>query len=103
VHLLQSRVDEAILWFEKARSAAPRAYWPHGYLAAADGVKGDTERADAELAKAKSLNGDECFSIIARLTTAGYAGARSWGVPKVRAFFEPTYFDSLRKAGVPEE
>jgi hypothetical protein len=26
-----------------------------------------------------------------------------WGVPKVRALFEATYFAGLRKAGVPEE
>jgi adenylate cyclase len=28
VYLLQSRVDDAILWFEKARSAAPGQPWP---------------------------------------------------------------------------
>jgi hypothetical protein len=26
-----------------------------------------------------------------------------WGVPKVRALYEATYFAGLRKAGVPEE
>ena len=26
-----------------------------------------------------------------------------WGVPKVRALFEATYFVGLRKAGMPEE
>jgi hypothetical protein len=26
-----------------------------------------------------------------------------WGVPKIRALFEATYFVGLRKAGVPEE
>jgi hypothetical protein len=28
---------------------------------------------------------------------------RYWGVPKVRAWFEATYFAGLRKAGMPEE
>jgi hypothetical protein len=32
------------------------------------------------------------------------AGARNyWGVPKIRALFEATYFVGLRKAGMPEE
>ena len=26
-----------------------------------------------------------------------------WGVPKIDAFFEATYFAGLRKAGMPEE
>jgi hypothetical protein len=26
-----------------------------------------------------------------------------WGVPKIRALFEATYFVALRKAGMPEE
>ena len=26
-----------------------------------------------------------------------------WGVPKIRALFEATYFAGLRKAGMPEE
>jgi adenylate cyclase len=103
VYLLQSRVDDAILWFEKARSAAPGQPFPHGYLAAAYALKGETERAAAELAEARSLIGDGRFSSIARLAAVGYAGNRSWGVPKIRALFEATYFAGLRKAGVPEE
>jgi len=30
-------------------------------------------------------------------------GLGYWGVPKVRALFEATYFAGLRKAGMPEE
>jgi tetratricopeptide (TPR) repeat protein len=103
VYLLQSRVDDAILWFEKARSAAPGEPFPHGYLASAYALKGETDRAAAELAEARSLVGDGRFSNIARLTAVGYAGNRSWGVPKVRALFEATYFAGLCKAGMPEE
>jgi hypothetical protein len=29
--------------------------------------------------------------------------AGNWGVPKIRALFEATYFVGLRKAGMPEE
>jgi tetratricopeptide (TPR) repeat protein len=35
LHLLRSRVDEAILWLEKARSAMPEHTLPHAYLASA--------------------------------------------------------------------
>jgi len=30
-------------------------------------------------------------------------GIGSWGVPKIQALFESTYFAGLRKAGMPEE
>jgi hypothetical protein len=30
-------------------------------------------------------------------------GTRYWGVEKIRALYEATYFAGLRKAGVPEE
>jgi adenylate cyclase len=98
VHLLQSRIDEAVVWFEKARSANPRHANAHIFLAAAYGLKGETGRAAAELTEARRLSGEGSYSSIARLRTRGY-----WGVPKVRALYEATYFAGLRKAGVPEE
>jgi Flp pilus assembly protein TadD len=55
VHLLQSRVDEAIASLEKARSLDPRAWNTHSFSAAAYGFKGDLERARAELAEAQRL------------------------------------------------
>jgi len=94
VHLLQSRTDEAIVWFEKARSANREFLFFHRYLASAYALKGETERATTELA---ALAGSDLFSSIARLK------AESWGVPKIRALFEATYFAGLRKAGMPEE
>ena len=103
VHLLQSRIDKAIASLEKARSANLELAYVRAFLASAYALKGDIERAAAELAKARSLIGDGRFSSIARLTAVGYAGNRSWGVPKVRALFEATYFAGLRKAGMPEE
>jgi tetratricopeptide (TPR) repeat protein len=98
VHLLQSRNDEAIVWLEKARSAMAERPDGHANLAAAYALKGETQRAAAELAEARRLISDDRYSSLARLTAAGY-----WGVPKVRALFETTLFFGLRKAGMPEE
>jgi adenylate cyclase len=98
VHLLQSHADEAILWLEKARSAMPTVPWHHSYLASAYALKGETERAAAELAEARRLRGEGSYSSIARLKASG-----QFGVPKTRVLFEATYFAGLRKAGVPEE
>jgi adenylate cyclase len=100
VHLLQSHTEEAIVWFEKARSEMPALPFPRSRLAAAYALRGETERAAAELAEARRLDGGDLFSSIARLKA--FPGA--WqGVPKIRALYEPTYFAGLRKAGMPEE
>jgi adenylate cyclase len=50
VHLLQSRTDEAIVWFEKARNATPAHPGIRAQLAAAYALRGDREGAAAELA-----------------------------------------------------
>jgi tetratricopeptide (TPR) repeat protein len=100
VHLLQSHTDEAILWFERARSAMPAAPFPRSRLASAYALRGETERAAAELAEARRLDGGDLFSSIARLKA--HPGA--WlGVPKIRALYDATYFAGLRKAGMPDE
>jgi len=99
VHLLQSRTDEAIAWLEKARNATPAHPGIRAELASAYALKGETDRAFAELAEARKLSLDDRYSSIARLTAVvGY-----WGVPKIRDLFEATYFAGLRKAGMPEE
>jgi tetratricopeptide (TPR) repeat protein len=98
VHLLQSHVDEAVVWLEKARNANPARPLTRANLASAYALKGESERAAAELAEARRLNSDGRFSSIARLKAAEY-----FGVPKVRALFEATYFAGLRLAGMPEE
>ena len=61
-------------------------------------LKGDIERAAAELAEARSLAGADHYSSIARMRAGGCCGS-----PKTRALVETTYFAGLRKAGVPEE
>ena len=96
-HLLQSRTDEAIVWCEKARNATPAHPHFRTFLASAYALKGEIERAAAELAEARRLVGDDRYSSIARLRAVV-----SWGVPK-SALVETTYFAGLRKAGVPEE
>jgi len=93
VHLLQSRTDEAIVWHEKARNAAPAQPYIRAWLASAYALKGETERAAVELAEARRLSGDNRFSSIARLKALGY----------FRALVETTFFAGLRKAGMPEE
>jgi hypothetical protein len=68
-------------------------------LASAYALKGETDRAFAELAEARKLSLDDRYSSVARLkAVVGY-----WGVPKIRDLFEATYFVGLRKAGMPEE
>jgi adenylate cyclase len=100
VHLLQSLTDQAIVWLEKARSATPTVPLQRSRLAAAYALRSETERAAAELAEARRLEGGNLFSSIARLKA--HPGAW-WGVPKIRALFEATYFAGLRKVGMPEE
>jgi tetratricopeptide (TPR) repeat protein len=97
VHMLQSRIDEAIIWFEKARAAVPDAPGVHARLAAAYALKSETERAASELAESRRLSPDDRFSSIARLSRENF------GVPKVHALYDATVFTGLRKAGMPEE
>jgi tetratricopeptide (TPR) repeat protein len=97
-HLLLSRTDEAILALEKARSASPAHPAVRAYLASSYGLKGEAERAATELDEARRLSGDDRYSSITRLRAIG-----NFGVPKVRALYEATYFVGLRKAGMTEE
>jgi tetratricopeptide (TPR) repeat protein len=100
VHLLRSRTDEAIICFEKGRSALPGIPFHHSRLASAYALRGETKRGAAELAEARRLDGGDLFASIANLKA--FRGAW-WGAPKVRALYEATYFAGLRKAGMPEE
>jgi adenylate cyclase len=97
VHELQARPNEAIIWFEKARATISAVPGLHSRLASAYALAGDTKRAAAELAEAHRLNAG-LFSSIAHLKAS-----QTWGVPKVQALFEATYFAGLRKAGMPEK
>lgn len=97
-HLLQSRTDEAIVWFERARSVSPTIPHVHSYLAAAYALKGDDDHAATELVEARRLSGGHRLSSIAHAKATGVGGA-----PKISALVETTYLAGLRRAGVPEE
>jgi len=98
MHLMQSRTDEAIVWLEKARGADPMHPPTHYFLAAAYGIKGELDRAAAELAEARRLNPTDRYSTIARVRANG-----DLNTPAVRAQFETIFLAGLRKAGMPEE
>jgi adenylate cyclase len=79
VHLLESRIDEAILWLEKARRTNPGLPYVRCWLASAYGLNGEIERASAELAETRKLSSDDRYSSIARLLKAGETVAGYWG------------------------
>jgi tetratricopeptide (TPR) repeat protein len=97
-YLLQSRIDQAVAWLEKARTANPALPFLHLYLASAYALKGDTERGIAELHDARRLSSCDLYASITRVRALA-----DYGVPAVRALFEATYFAGLRKARMPEE
>jgi TolB-like protein/Flp pilus assembly protein TadD len=97
-HLLQSHTDEAIVWLEKARDTNPVRVPPHSQLASAYALKGERERAAQELAEARNLAADDRFSSISHLKALG----AHWG-PNVLPLVQATYWEGLRKAGVPDE
>jgi len=70
----------------------------HAQLASAYALKGETERAATELAEARKLSRDDRYSSISCLKASQY-----FGVPKIRALFEASYFAGLRLAGMPEK
>ena len=101
LRLLQSRPDAAIRWLEGARRAVPELPIVHLMLASAYGLKGDIDRAAAELGEARLLHVGDRFSSIAHIKAfpGGYRGAG----PDTRALYEATYLVGLRKAGMPEK
>src|SRR5262249_50900182 len=98
VHLLQSRIDEAIAWLEKGRSAQPKAPEPRYSLAAAYGVKGDQERPRRERAEVNRRLGLQRYGTIARSRANGDLFS-----PALRDRWETVYFPGMRAAGMPEE
>jgi TolB-like protein/DNA-binding winged helix-turn-helix (wHTH) protein/Flp pilus assembly protein TadD len=97
-YLVQSRLNDAVLWLEKARGAAPELPWVHLRLAAAYGLQGEIDRAAAEIAEAQRMDGQGRDLTIAHLKVPGFSSGT-----KTSALFDTTYFAGLRKAGMPEE
>jgi adenylate cyclase len=98
VHFFQSRTDKAIPWLENARRADPRASSSHYFLAAAYGLKGELDRAAAELAEAHRMLGSDRYLTIARVRANG-----DLNTPALGNRFEGVFLAGLRKAGMPEE
>ena len=96
-YLLQSRIAEAVVWCEKARNATPAAAIFRSFLASSCAIKGDMERAAAELAEARRLVGDDRYSSLARVRAV-----TPWGAPAISHLAEATYLKGLRLAGMPE-
>ncbi|MGC2202465.1 MAG: adenylate/guanylate cyclase domain-containing protein [Stellaceae bacterium] len=99
VHLLQSCTEEAILWLEKARNYISAHSSIHRDLATAYALRGEIERAAAELTEARRLSSDDRYSSTARLRDV----FRYSEMSKSRALIDATYIAGLRKAGMPEE
>jgi adenylate cyclase len=95
IYLLQSHTDKAIGRLEKANSENPRLPYVHGYLAAGYALKGEMDRARAELAEAQGLS--KIYSSLASVQKSTW-----FDDPKIRALAEATYFPGLRRAGMPE-
>ena len=83
-------------WLEKANSENARLPFVHAYLAAGYALKGETERARAELAKAQGLS--KAYASLASVEKSIW-----FDNPKIRALAEATYFPGLRRAGIAEE
>jgi adenylate cyclase len=96
MQLLESHTDEAIASLEKARGENARLPFVHAYLAAAYALKGQTERARAELTEAQRLS--KGYSSIVNVAKSVW-----FDNPKIRTLAEATYFPALRQAGLPEE
>ena len=98
MHLMQSRIDEAIPWLEKSRSARPEDPSADWFLAAAYGLRGDEQLARARLAEAIRVTASDKYSTIARVRANGEINT-----PAVRDRFASVFLTGLRKAGLPEE
>jgi TolB-like protein/class 3 adenylate cyclase/cytochrome c-type biogenesis protein CcmH/NrfG len=92
-HLIQSRVDQAIEWLEKARSGTPGVWYVRTWLAAAYALKGNLTFARAEITEAKTLHGTRLEQGIAHI-------AQRFVAPEIRERFATTILAGLRRAGL---
>ena len=99
VHVYRREPDQAISWLEKAQAAyvtrGPSAgYQVHGWLAAAYALKGDPDRARAEL--------NEAWKYPFYRTVASINADPAYSEPRVAVLAEPTFIAGLRAAGMPD-
>jgi adenylate cyclase len=97
-HLAQSRIDDAILWLEKARNANPAPGFIRAYVSSAYALRGEAEQAATELAEARKLGRGGVQRSVAQ-----WRASTRYETPDVRALAEATFWAGLRKAGMPEE
>ena len=86
-HLLLSQIDDAIYWLDKARIADPALPYVYARLAAAEALKGDSERAATALAEARTRSPNGEYASIDRLR-AGSLGSPKFA-PSTRRFISP--------------
>jgi adenylate cyclase len=94
VHLLQSHIEQAIVWLERARIGNPASPWPHAWLASAYALTGDLDRAAAELAELRRLWGGNAYPSLAAMRGS------FWKAPTIRDLYETIFLAGLRKAGM---
>jgi len=102
--LLQSRTDEAIVWFKKALLPARTSRLLIGAqlrLASAYALKGDGEQAASELAAARGLLPHKTLRISLMKTHEYLPDPEP--APAIRALEDRTFFAGVRKAGVSEQ
>ena len=96
MQLLEGDTEEAIASLERAQNGNARLPFVHAYLAAAYALKGQTRRAQTELAEARARS--NAYSSLASVMNSSW-----YDDPKIRSMAEATYFKGLRAAGVPEK
>jgi predicted Zn-dependent protease len=89
-HLLQSRIDEAMVWLERSRRTNPAFSSTRLLLASACGLKSESHRAADELAEALRLFGNDRFSAVARVRINS-----TWNTPNVHDWFENIFLVGL--------
>jgi tetratricopeptide (TPR) repeat protein len=97
-HLLLGQVDEAIGAVQRARAANPRIYYIWELLAAALGLRGDTDGAKAALAEFLKLKPE--LNSLAKLRAAS---PEYYSNPRLIALAEKTFDVGLRRAGLPDK
>jgi hypothetical protein len=93
VHLLKARVDDAISWLEKARSANPRLQGRALGLQQPMSWRAMARMPLTELVEARRLSGDNRYASIAAFRHPDALGA------KLHAVAEDTFFVGLRRPG----
>jgi tetratricopeptide (TPR) repeat protein len=99
MHLLQSHMNEAIGWLERALGANPAHPIIRVDLAAAYALQGRIDWAAAELAEARRLSRDGRYSSIARLRGVGISSGGYWEYRRSAPCWKPHISPGCARAG----